>query len=48
VVVVSQLAAVERARLRATGTRLTGPVLALVEEGVRLVLGMGGRTADSG
>ena len=40
VVVVSQLAAVERARLRETGTRLEAPVMALVEEGVRLVLGL--------
>jgi mRNA interferase MazF len=39
VVVVSQLAAVERARLRETPGRLSGPVMALVEEGVRLVLG---------
>lgn len=40
VVVVSQLAAVERARLRETGARLEGPVLALVDEGVKLVLGL--------
>jgi mRNA interferase MazF len=40
VIVVSQLAAVERVRLRATGTRLTDPVMALVEEGVKLVLGL--------
>jgi len=48
VVVVSQLAAVERARLRETKTRLAGPVMELVEEGVRLVLGMTSRIADSG
>jgi mRNA interferase MazF len=48
VVVVSQLAPVERARLRETKTRLTGPVMELVEEGVRLVLGMTSRIADSG
>ena len=40
VVVVSQLAAVERARLRETPVRLEEPVMALVEEGVRLVLGL--------
>jgi len=40
VIVVSQLAAVERVRLRATGARLTDPVMALVEEGVKLVLGL--------
>lgn len=40
VVVVSQLAAVERARLRETPARLEGPVMALVEEGMRLVLGL--------
>ena len=40
VVVVSQLAAVERIRLRETGTRLDPPVMALVEEGVRLALGL--------
>lgn len=40
VVVVSQLAAVERARLKETGSRLEAPVMALVEEGVRLVLGL--------
>jgi len=38
VVVVSQLAAVERARLRESGTALEAPLMALVEEGVRLVL----------
>jgi len=40
VVVVSQLAAVERTRLRETPARLDPPVMALVEEGVRLVLGL--------
>jgi len=40
VVVVSQLAAVERARLRETGTRLEAPLMALVDEGVRLALGL--------
>ena len=40
VAVVSQLAAVERNRLRETPARLTGPGLALVDEGVRLVLGL--------
>ena len=40
VVVVSQLAAVERARLRETESRLDPPVMALIEEGVRLVLGL--------
>ena len=40
VVVVSQLAAVERARLRESGTRLDTPLMALVDEGVRLVLGL--------
>ena len=40
VVVVSQVAAVERARLRESGTRLEPPVMALVDEGVRLVLGL--------
>ena len=40
VVVVSQLAAVERERLRESGTRLTGPVMALVDQGLRLVLGL--------
>jgi mRNA interferase MazF len=40
VVVVSQLAAVDRARLRETPARLEGPVMTLVEEGVRLVLGL--------
>lgn len=40
VVVVSQLAAVERARLRESGTRLEAPLMALVDEGVRLALGL--------
>jgi mRNA interferase MazF len=40
VVVVSQLAAVERERLRESGTRLEGPLMALVDEGVRLALGL--------
>ncbi|HSE53442.1 MAG TPA: type II toxin-antitoxin system PemK/MazF family toxin [Gemmatimonadales bacterium] len=40
VIVVSQLAAVERVRLRGTGARLTDPVMALVDEGVKLVLGL--------
>jgi mRNA interferase MazF len=40
VVMVSQLAAVERARLRETDTRLEGPLMALVDVGVRLVLGL--------
>ena len=40
VIVVSQLAAVDRARLRESGTRLEASVMALVEAGVRLVLGL--------
>lgn len=41
VVVVSQVSTVERGRLRETETRLEAPQMGLVDEGLRLVLGLG-------
>jgi hypothetical protein len=40
VLVVSQLATVERGRLRETETRLDGSVMAAIDEGLRLALGL--------